>query len=59
MLLFLFLIDSCFFIPAAIVQILNRIAEHVKPIGILSKGAKAEIKMHLVTAEAKIRKCSI
>ena len=40
-------------------QTLNRIAEHVKLIEILSKEAKAEIRIHPVTTEAKIRKCSI
>ena len=52
-------IDSYVFIPTAIAQTLNRIAEHAKLIEILSKEAKAEIRIHPVATEAKIRKCSI
>ena len=60
MLLFLFLIaDLYFLIPAVIAQILNPIAELVIPIRIPSKEEKVEIEIHLVLAEAKIRKCSI
>ena len=40
-------------------QIFNPIAELVFPIGIPSKEAKAEIEIHPVIAEAKIRKRSI
>ena len=43
------------FNSAVITQIFNPIAELVIPIKI----AKAEIEIHPVTAEAKIRKCSI
>ena len=57
--LFLFLIDLYFLITAVIAQIFNPIAEVVTPMVIPSKGAKAEIEIHPVTAEAKIRKCSI
>ena len=46
MLLFLFL-NSYFLTPAVI------------PIGIPNKEAKAEIEIHPVIVEAKIRKCSI
>ena len=57
MLLFLSLIiDLYFLIPAAIEQVFNAIAELVIPIGILSMKAKTEIEIHLVTAEAKVRK---
>ena len=42
--------------PAAIAQIFNPIAELVIPIGMSSKEAKAEIEIHPVIAEAKIRK---
>ena len=56
-LLFLLIIDLYFLTSANIAQILNPIAELVLPIGIISK--KAEIEIHLITAEAKIRKCSI
>ena len=53
MLLFFLLIELYFFIPAAIAQIFNPIAELVIPIGILSKKAKAEIQIHPVTVEPK------
>ena len=57
---FVFLIiDLYFLIPAAVAQIFNPIAEFAIPIRIPSKEAKAEIDMHAVTEEAKIRKCSI
>ena len=59
MLLFLFLIaDLYFLIPAVIAQIFNPIAELVIPLRIPSKEEKEEIEIHLVLAEAKIRKCS-
>ena len=45
-------IDLYFLIPLSI-------SELVISIGILSKGEKAEIEVHTVTAEAKIRKCSM
>ena len=56
---FFLIIDSYFLIPAAISQIFNPIAELVFPIGIPSKEAKAEIEIHPVIVEAKIRRCSI
>ena len=57
---FLFLIiDLYFLIPAAIAQIFNPIGELVIPIGIPTKKAKAEMKIHSVIAEAKISKVSI
>ena len=58
---FFLIINICFLIPAVIAQIFNPIAELVIPIGIPNKEPKAEIKIeiHLLTAEAKIRKCSI
>ena len=40
-------------------QIFNATAELVIPIAISSKETKAEIEIHLVIVEAKIRKCSI
>ena len=46
-------------IPALIVQIFNPIAELLIPIGISNREAKAEIKVHPVIAEGKIRRCSI
>ena len=58
-LLFLLIIDLYFLTSANIAQILNPIAELVLPIGIISKKAKGEIEIHLITAEAKIRNCSI
>ena len=56
---FFLIIDLYFLIPAAIAQIFNPIAELVIPIGIPKKEAKAEIEIHLVIAEVKIRTCSI
>ena len=55
----LLIIDLYFLIPAAVAQIFNPIAEFAIPIRIPSKEAKAEIDMHAVTEEAKMRKCSI
>ena len=48
-----------FLIPVAIAQIFNPIAERATLIEIPSKEAKADFEIHLVIAEAKIRKCSI
>ena len=56
---FFLIIDSYFLIPAAISQIFNPIAELIFSIGIPSNEAKAEIEIHPVIVEAKIRKCSI
>ena len=56
---FFLIIDLNFLIPAVIAQGFNPIAELVFPIGISSKEAKTEIETYPVTAEAKIRKCSI
>ena len=56
---FFLIIDLYFLIHAVIAQIINPIAEHVISLGIPTKEAKAEIETHLVTTEAKIRKCSI
>ena len=46
-------------VPAVIAQIFNPSVELVNPLEIPSKEAKTEINIHPVTAEAKIRKCSI
>ena len=59
MLLFFLIFDLYFLIPAVIPQIFNPTKELFIPTGIPTKEAKAEIKIHPVTAEAKIRKCSI
>ena len=57
---FFFLItDSYFLIPAVIAQIFISTKELVIPLEIPTKQAKAEIKMHPVTVEAKISKSSI
>ena len=56
---FFLIIDLYFLTPPVIAQIFNPIAELVIPMVIPSKEAKAEIEMHTVIAEAKIRKCSI
>ena len=42
-----------------IAQIFNPIAELERHIGMPSKGAKAEIEIHQVIVEAKIRMCLI
>ena len=52
---FFLIIDLNFLVPAIITQIFNSIAELIILIGIPSKEAKAEIEMHPVTAEAKIK----
>ena len=48
-----------YLIPRAIGQIFNRIAELVILIGKPRKEAKAEIEIHPIIVEAKIRKCSV
>ena len=58
-LFFFLIIELYFLIPAAIAQIFNPIAKLVIPIGITNKEAKAEIEMHPINAEAKIRQCLI
>ena len=58
MLLFFLIIDLYLLIPAVLAQTFNPIAELAISIGIPTKEAKAEIEIHLVTAEAKIRKSS-
>ena len=50
---FIFLIIDLYFLVPAV------IAEIVISIGVPSKEAKAEIEIHRVIAEAKIRKCLI
>ena len=56
---FFLIIDIHFLIPAVIAQIFNPVAELIISVWILSKEAKAEIEIHPVLAEAKIRKRSI
>ena len=56
---FFLIIDLYFLIPGVIAQIYNSITDLEIPIGIPSKEGNAEIEMHLVAAETKIRKCSI
>ena len=56
---FFLIIDLYFLIPAAIAHIFNPIAELVIPLGVPIREAKAEIEIHLVNVEAKIRKSSI
>ena len=53
------IIDLYSLVPVIIAQIFNPIVELVIPIGIPSKEAKAEIEIHAVTSETKIKKCSI
>ena len=54
---FFLVIDFYFFIPAAIAEIFNPIEELVIPLGISRKEEKAEVAVHPVIVEAKIRKC--
>ena len=57
MLLFFFsIIDLYFLIRAVVAHISNLIAELVIPTEVPSKEAKAEIEIHPVTVEAKLRK---
>ena len=56
---FFFLNIDLYFIPAAIAEIFNPIAELVILMGIPSKETKEDIEIHPVIVEAKIRKCSI
>ena len=56
---FFLIIELCFLISEVIAHIFNPIAELVIPIGIPIKEVKAEIEIHPVILEAKIRKCSI
>ena len=58
MLFFFLIIDLYLLIPAVLAQTFNLIAELAISIGIPTKEAKAETEIHLVTAEAKIRKSS-
>ena len=55
---FVLIIDLYFLFPTAIAQMSYRISKLVIPIEIPSKEAKAEIEIHPVIAEGKIRKCS-
>ena len=56
---FLLIIDLYFLIAAVIAQIFNQIAELVIPIGTPTKEQKAEMEIHPVIIEPKIRNCSI
>ena len=56
MFLFLFLNYLYFLIPAVIAQVFNLIAELIIPIGTQIKEKKAEIKIHPVIVQARIRK---
>ena len=56
---FFLIIDLYFLIFAVFAQIFNFIGELVIPLEIPSKEVKAEIEIHAVIVEAKIKKCSI
>ena len=56
---FFLIIDLHFLIPAVTRQVFNPIAELVIPIGIPTKEEKAEIQIHPVIVEPKIRELSI
>ena len=53
------IIGLYFVMPVAIVQVFNPLAELVTPIRISSKEAYAEIEIHPVIAEIKIKNFSI
>ena len=55
---FFLIIGLYFLIPVVIAQVFNRIAELVILIEIPIREGKAEIEMHPVITEAKVRKCS-
>ena len=59
LLLFFLIINLYFLIPAAIAQIFNPFTGLTIPIKIPSEEAKAEIEIHPVIEEAKMKKCSI
>ena len=59
LLFFSLIIDLYFLTPAVIAQIFNSIAKLVVPKGIPSKEVKAEIEIHPIIVEGKIRKRSI
>ena len=52
---FFSVIDLWFLFPAAILKIFNPIAELIIPTGIPIKEEKAEVEIHSVIVEAKIR----
>ena len=56
---FFLVIDLYFLISAAITQIFNPIGELLIPLGIPSKEAKAEVEIHPVIVEAKIKMFSM
>ena len=56
---FFLIIDLYFLIPAVMTQIFNPIVELAIPIGIPTKGAKAEMEAHPVIVEIAISECSI
>ena len=53
------MIDLYFLIPAVTAQIFNPTAKLVTCIGMSAEEGKAETEINPVTAEAKIRKCSV
>ena len=55
---FFLIIDLYLLVAAVIAQIFNPTAELVMPKGITNKEVKAEIEIHSVITEAKIRKAS-
>ena len=56
---FFLIIDLYSLISAVIEQIVNPFVKLVIRIGIPSKEAKVETEIHPVTAEARMRKCSV
>ena len=53
---FFLIIDLYFLILEIIAQIFNPIVELIIPLEILTNEAKAEMEIHTVTAETKVRK---
>ena len=56
---FFLIIDLYILVLAVIAEMFNPIAEIAIPIGIPIKEVKAEIEMHSVIVEAKLRKYSL
>ena len=56
---FRLMFDLGFLVPAAVAQVFNPIVELITHIAIPTKELKAEIEIHPVISETKIRKSSI
>ena len=56
---FFLIINLYFLILAIIAQIFNPLVELIIPLEISIKEAKAEMEIHIVSAKAKVSKCSM